>query len=138
MTSTSARTLGSSTLALFLEPVPTLQEGSSVLAPTRPRATLTNGTCEAKKSQPGESASAWLCSWSPCRAPTWSTRGYLDPEYMQTSKLTSKSDVYSFGVVLLELLTRRSQEGDEPAGAARGGNQPLGKFSPRYRREKAW
>lgn len=35
------------------------------------------------------------------------TCGYLDPEYMQTCKLTDRSDVYSFGVVLLELLTRR-------------------------------
>ncbi|KAM6552203.1 hypothetical protein CsatB_002011 [Cannabis sativa] len=33
------------------------------------------------------------------------TIGYLDPEYLTTSTLTSKSDVYSFGVVLVELIT---------------------------------
>ncbi|KAK0587338.1 hypothetical protein LWI29_021201 [Acer saccharum] len=33
------------------------------------------------------------------------TLGYLDPEYLQNSKLTEKSDVYSFGVVLVELMT---------------------------------
>ncbi|XP_063937398.1 LOW QUALITY PROTEIN: uncharacterized protein LOC108221561 [Daucus carota subsp. sativus] len=35
------------------------------------------------------------------------TRGYLDPYYMATRRLTRKSDVYSFGVVLFEVLCGR-------------------------------
>ncbi|GMN37093.1 hypothetical protein TIFTF001_006534 [Ficus carica] len=35
------------------------------------------------------------------------TRGYLDPEYATTNRLTEKSDVFSFGVVLLEIITGR-------------------------------
>ena len=35
------------------------------------------------------------------------TPEYLDPESMQTNKVTEKSDVYRFGVVLVELLTRK-------------------------------
>ncbi|KAH6830326.1 Malectin/receptor-like protein kinase family protein [Perilla frutescens var. hirtella] len=35
------------------------------------------------------------------------TRGYLDPHYIKTGKLTRKSDVYAFGVVLLEVVCGR-------------------------------
>nr|XP_043629273.1 calmodulin-binding receptor-like cytoplasmic kinase 3 [Erigeron canadensis] len=35
------------------------------------------------------------------------TLGYIDPEYMRTSQLTTKCDVYSFGVLLIEILTGR-------------------------------
>ncbi|KAK2966900.1 hypothetical protein RJ640_028910, partial [Escallonia rubra] len=35
------------------------------------------------------------------------TRGYLDPDYNLTGRLTRKSDVYAFGVVLLEALCGR-------------------------------
>ena len=46
------------------------------------------------------------------------TKGYLDPLYHYTGRLTDKSDVFSFGVLLIELLTRkqpfvyRSEHGD--------------------------
>ncbi|KAF8658153.1 hypothetical protein HU200_059624 [Digitaria exilis] len=53
------------------------------------------------------------------------TLGYLDPEYLLTSQLTSKSDVYSFAVVVLELLTGRKafvpvedEEGEEEGSLA--------------------
>ncbi|OEL18480.1 Wall-associated receptor kinase 3 [Dichanthelium oligosanthes] len=53
------------------------------------------------------------------------TLGYLDPEYLLTSQLTSKSDVYSLAVVVLELLTGRKafvpveeEEEEEEGGLA--------------------
>ncbi|XP_042038887.1 receptor-like protein kinase FERONIA [Salvia splendens] len=36
------------------------------------------------------------------------TRGYLDPNYDGTRRVTQKSDTYSFGVVLLEVLSERA------------------------------
>ncbi|XP_024928756.3 U-box domain-containing protein 32 isoform X3 [Ziziphus jujuba] len=39
------------------------------------------------------------------------TSVYLDPEYLQTRKLTPESDVYSFGVILLQLLTAQPLRG---------------------------
>ncbi|KAL3629466.1 hypothetical protein CASFOL_026688 [Castilleja foliolosa] len=35
------------------------------------------------------------------------TRGYLDPHYLHTRKLTRKTDTYAFGVVLFEILCGR-------------------------------
>ncbi|RRT55343.1 hypothetical protein B296_00048513 [Ensete ventricosum] len=45
--------------------------------------------------------------------------GYLDPECMQTHRLTDRSDVYSFGVLLLELITGKKAIYTDTAGKKR-------------------
>ncbi|GAB4852445.1 Receptor protein-tyrosine kinase cepr1 [Ancistrocladus abbreviatus] len=48
------------------------------------------------------------------------TYGYLDPDYVNSSKATTKCDVYSFGVVLMELVT-----GKKPVEPEFGENQNI-------------
>ncbi|GKE85073.1 kinase-like domain, phloem protein 2-like protein, partial [Tanacetum coccineum] len=43
----------------------------------------------------------------------WSTKGYTDPTYLDTSILNHKTDIYSFGVVLFELLCGRISVSDD-------------------------
>uniref|UniRef100_A0A1D1XJ48 Putative leucine-rich repeat receptor-like serine/threonine-protein kinase At5g15730 n=1 Tax=Anthurium amnicola TaxID=1678845 RepID=A0A1D1XJ48_9ARAE len=33
------------------------------------------------------------------------TYGYMDPDYVSSSKFTKKSDIYSFGIIIFELVT---------------------------------
>ncbi|KAK9673438.1 hypothetical protein RND81_12G168000 [Saponaria officinalis] len=47
---------------------------------------------------PGKKDESW---------PVRGTPGYIDPEYIETRKVTDKCDVYSFGVLMLEMLTGR-------------------------------
>lgn len=34
-------------------------------------------------------------------------RGFLDPEYMRTGRVSIKSDVYAFGVTILMIISRK-------------------------------
>ncbi|GKD40796.1 kinase-like domain, phloem protein 2-like protein, partial [Tanacetum coccineum] len=43
----------------------------------------------------------------------WSTKGYTDPTYVETSSVNHQSDIYSFGMVLFELLCCRKSVIDD-------------------------
>nr|GEY57283.1 protein kinase-like domain, phloem protein 2-like protein [Tanacetum cinerariifolium] len=43
----------------------------------------------------------------------WSTKGYTDPTYLETSSVNHNSDIYSFGIVLFELLCGRKSVSDD-------------------------